>query len=123
MVDIKTKVMLYLTHEGRTNTMSKSTVYIGKLKRQKESNKIALTKKIFNLEVLLYGSGELASWIQNVKHTTRLLLTVRNYRTVDEATPTNSRNIYTSLSTATPQLQVRTTKSERITIKSTLKKH
>jgi len=55
--------------------MLKSTEYIGKLKKTSKAYKIALTEKKFNF-VVLYGNGELTSWIQNVKHTARLLLTV-----------------------------------------------
>jgi len=72
---------------------------------------------------VLYENGELTLWFQNVKHTARLLLTVSNWRTFGQATPTNCRNIWTSLSTVIPQYHVRTTKTERMTIKATLKKH
>jgi len=70
--------------------MSNSILYNGKLKNQQKCNKIALTEnKTFNL-LVLYGNGDFTSWIQNVKHTARLLLTVSTYRKFGKATPTNS---------------------------------
>jgi hypothetical protein len=46
------------------------------MKKAKKRDKISLTEnKIFNL-VVLYDNGDLTSWIQNVKHTARLLLTL-----------------------------------------------
>jgi hypothetical protein len=84
--------------------MSNSILYNRKLKKkQKICNKIALTEnKTFNL-VVLYGNREFTSWIQNVKHTARLLLTVSTYRKFGQAAPTNCRIISISLSTTIPQ--------------------
>jgi len=65
----------------------------------------------------------MTSWIKNIKQTAHLLLKVSNWRTVGQATPTNSRTVRPSLSTGIPQKQIRKTKSERMTIKSTLKEH
>jgi hypothetical protein len=73
--------------------------------------------------VVVYGNGELTWWIQKVKHTALLLLTVSIWRRFGQEMPSNSRTIWTSLSTAIPQKQVRTTKIERMTINSTLRKH